>query len=440
MLRNYLKVAVRNLLKNKSQLLINALGMGIAIACCLTAYLFVGYNIEFDSFHSKAKTRDIYRLHSHVKSEGQDPRQVIGAPYVVGPMAAQDFSGIKRYLRYALDQVGVSYGSNSSEEIKSFYESVAFADSTLFDMFDFPLASGSHEAFKDKYSVFIDQERASKYFGEENPIGKTLTLSFTGGVAKQFTVAGVVKDIPLNSSIHLPIVIRFEIFEEIRNKVLPTWQDWMLPAIFFDLESPDRTDQTAALFMKFAPLRNEVVQQEEVFGYSLEPFHSALDAAQVQWSFLGMPIDTRGVFVFVALAVMILFVGCFNLANTSLAMAVGRLKEIGLRRVSGATSRQVMTQFLLETLLIVVLSTVVAWLISRAIVPEFTAMWGMPYGLEDLSGLNLMLTILVLVLVVSVLSGLFPSLLSARVQTVNLLKGYAKVQGFNLFSRSLVAL
>ena len=231
MIKNYLRVAFRNLLKNKSYVFINTFGLGIAIACCITSYILVAYNVEFDDFHDDDKVENIYRLHSHVVVNGTDKRQGIKAPILVGPMATRDFAGIKRYMRFAGNAGlggSVTYIDEVTNNINSFSENIVFADSTLFDMFDFPLISGTHAAFKDLNSVFLDEERAIKYFGDEDPLGKVLTLGFSRGVEKKVVVGGVLEKVPVNSSIYLPFVMRMEHFEEMRALDMGPWRDWTI--------------------------------------------------------------------------------------------------------------------------------------------------------------------------------------------------------------------
>jgi ABC-type antimicrobial peptide transport system permease subunit len=442
MLKNYLIIAIRNLLKKKSYVIINMFGLGIALACCITSYILVAYNIEFDHFHRDKLTDQVYRLHAQVILNGGDKKEAIGAPHPIAPTATADFTGIDSFLRFAGNATGgvsVSYQNEEEEISKTFSENVVFADSTLFDMFNFPLVKGNHDAFKEQSSVFIDENIAIKYFGDEDPIGKIFTMGFSRGVQKQFVVGGVIKKIPLNSSIYLPIVIRFEHFEELRAMDQPPWGDWNVPATFFLLEDPESANQTAKLFDKFLSQRNDAFKEQEVTHYSLEPFHSKLDRKDMTWSYLNVPIEIEPLIIFVVLAFMILLIACFNLTNTSIAMTTSRLKEIGIRKSLGAHRKQIMTQLMLETLLVIILSLLVGYAMSKIIVPEFTTMWGLPYGMSDLSGINLVITLLVLVFLAAIMIGLYPSYFGTKFHTVFLLKGNIKVKGTSFLTRALVS-
>lgn len=443
MLKNYLRVAFRNLFKNKSYVIINTFGLGISLACCITAYILVAFNIEFNDFYDDEKVQDIYRIHAHVELNGGDKRQAISAPVLVGPMAAKDFAGIKRFTRFAGSQGGgasVSYLDPEKSESNAFGENVVYADSTFFDMFDIPLKLGNQSTFKELNTVFIDQERATKYFGDEDPIGKVLTMSFARGVEKKVVVRGVFGDIPVNSAFYLPFIMRIEHFEEMRAMDQSPWSDWNVPAIFFEIEDPDQVESIAKLFDKFLPLRNEAFAEQTVEKYTLEPFKAELDRQDITWTYVNTRIEIEPLIIFVVLAMMILLIACFNLTNTSIALTSNRLKEIGVRKSIGAHKGQIITQFFLETVLVIVLALIVGYAMSLVIVPEFVTMWELPYGLEDLSGVNLVITLLILVFMAAILAGIYPALFSTKFNTVSLLKGTIKVKGTNFLTRTLVSI
>lgn len=441
MIKNYLLIALRNLLKNKNYVIINTFGLGIAMACCLTAYILVAYNIEFDDFHDSDKVSNIYRVHSHVVINGSDYREAISTPSPVGPMAAQDIAGIKRFVRIAGSQGGgasVSYINEATNINNTFGEYIAYADSTLFEMFDLPLVAGSHAAFKNLHSIFINEEIAIKYFGKDDPVGKVLTLSFPRGVEKKVIVGGVLAKIPVNNSFFMPMLMRFEHFEEMRALDQGVWGDWNVPATLFELKDPSQATEIAGYFDKYLPRRNEAFKEQVVERVSLVPFKTRLNQNDMTWSYLNAPIPTEPLLIFIVLAIMILLIACFNLTNTSIAMVANRLKEIGVRKSMGAKKSQVVMQFMLETLIVTLLALVAGYAMSMVIVPEFTAMWELPYGIADLSGINLVITLLLLVFMAAILAGIYPSLFSAKLDTINLLKGNVRVSGTNFLTRSLV--
>ncbi len=442
MIKNYLLIALRNLLKNKSYVLINTFGLGVSLACCITAYILVAYNIEFDNHFKDEDVRNIYRVHANVTLSGGNLSQAISAPRPVGPSAAEDFAGIKSFVRFAGSAAGgasVSY-VNDKGDVESFGEFVSYADSNIFRMFDLPLVSGSHDAFEDLLTVYLDERTAEKYFDEEDPIGKVLTFGFSRGVEKQFVVGGVLAQLPLNTSIVPAVLIRFEHFEELRQMDSGPWGDWNVPVTFFELENPENAAAIAKLFDKFKPMRNEAFAEQEVTSYSLVPFKTPVNPNDMTWSYLNVPVNIEPLVIFVVLALMILLIACFNLTNTSVALSANRLKEIGVRKSLGAYRSQIVSQFMMETIIVIVLSVFAGYMISMLIVPEFTAMWNLPYGMTDLDGINLVIMLISLVFLASIVAGLYPSFYSAKFETVSLLKSTVKFKGTNLLTRSLVAI
>ncbi|MGL1886576.1 MAG: ABC transporter permease [Reichenbachiella sp.] len=442
MFKNYLRVTFRNLTKNKSYVIINTFGLGIAIACCITSYLLVGFNVEFDDFHKDKKVENIFRVHTHVLLNGSDKRIAVSTPSPVGPMVAQDIAGIKSYLRYGGSMSGgasVSYVDEQTGVNNTFGENINYADSNFFEMFDFPLVTGSPEAFKDLQSIYINQDIALKYFGDEDPIGKILTLGFARGVEKKAVIGGVFDKISVNSSIVPSMLVRFEHFVELREMDMAAWGDWNVPATFVELEDPSQAENIASQFDKYFELRNESFKEQEIQQVTLEPFKSSIDSSNLVWTYLNTPIQIEPLILFIVLALMILLIACFNLTNTSIAMIGSRLKEIGVRKSMGANKTQIITQFLFETVIVTLLSLVVGYIVSTILVPEFSAMWDLPYGISDLSSVNLIMTLLFIVVMTSLLAGVYPALFSSRLNTISLLKGTVKIKGTGMLTRALVA-
>ncbi len=144
--------------------------------------------------------------------------------------------------------------------------------------------------------------------------------------------------------------------------------------------------------------------------------------------------------IFTSMALIILLIACFNLTNTSIAMTAKRLKEVGVRKAIGAARGQIISQFLLETLITISLSLLVGLLMAQLIVPAFASMWNFPYGLEDMNGLNMFIALIILVFLSALLAGMYPALFSSKFKPTQLLKGNVKIKGTNFLTRLLVAL
>src|SRR5690349_16546502 len=407
MLKNYLLVALRALRKNKSYVIINTFGLGIALACCMAAYLILAFNIEFDNFHADSKVKRIFKIHTHfLEKDGRETKNN-NAPMALPPLAVPEVAGIERYTRYVSDGGYMRYGE------KAFSERIVFADSTFFDMFDYPLVSGNHQSFKDKYSIFISEELARKYFADEEAVGKMLVLNFANEVEIEVIVGGVMKKVPLNNSFYFDAMMRIENLQDIHKLAVDNWGDWRDPSTYLELTDAANAASISKQFDKYVPIRNEAKKDNHVLSYQLEPFKSYFTQGDIGWSYANLPMDALPLIVFSAMAGLILLIACFNLTNTSIAMTAKRLKEVGIRKAVGAVRQQIVSQFLMETILTITLSLLVGLLMAQWIVPAFTEMWGLPYNLKDLSGVNLLISLLILVFFASILAGMYPALFNS---------------------------
>jgi putative ABC transport system permease protein len=435
MLKNYLRIAYRTLLRNKSYVIINTFGLGIALACCITAYLIVAYNIEFDEFHTAEKVKNVYKIHAHfTERDKQETFQQIMVPYTLGPAAAHDIAGIEKYCRF------ISWGGYMRSGDNAFGEEIHFVDSTFFNMFDYPLESGQHSAFKDKYSIFLTKELAKKYFGEEEAVGKTLILNFPNDKEIPVVVGGVLKKFPINNTFYFQAVIRMENFFDINNLDPNSWGDWRCPSTFVTLAPSTDAAHVSTLLAKYVPVRNEAQKDVITKEYRLEHFNANFTEDDTRGAYVNMRTSFVPVLVFVSMAVMILLIACFNLTNTSIALTSKRLKEVGVRKAIGAARRQIVSQFLLETIITITLSLIVGLGFAQILVPAFSEMWNLRYGMDELSGVNLFITLLMLVFLASLLAGIYPAIFQSGFKPVALLKGSVKFSGTNMLTRSLVGL
>jgi len=434
MIKNYLRVAYRGLLKNKSYFVINTFGLGISLACCITAYLLLAFNIEFDNFHDDKKVSHIYKIHTLSTEKSGTKVMDNQAPIVMAPVVADEIAGINRYVRFLYGGGALSYKD------KAFNEGIAFTDSSFFDLFDYPLLKGSHKSFKEKNSIFLSEEMAKKYFGDEDPVGKIMVLSSVNDSEIEMLVGGVLKRVPPNNTFGFEVLMRMENFMEINKIRIDDWSDWRNPATFVELSSPENADNIAKQFDKYIPTRNKARTDMVVDGYRLEPFKSNFTQDDIRYNWVNLRMGMLPLIVFTSMAALILLIACFNLTNTSIAMTAKRLKEVGVRKAIGAARTQIISQFLLETVITITMSLVVGLLMAQIIVPAFVNMWKLPYNLKDLSGVNLFITLIMLVFLTSLLAGIYPALNSSKFKPTALLKGTVQIKGTNFLTRTLVAL
>lgn len=411
------------------------MGSGIAIACCLTAYLLIAYNIEFDSYQDDKKVKNIYAVHTHKKRSESKVVIENGAPFLFAPLAMQDFAGIKRFTRY------VKKNGSVSTEDKALNENIAFADKTIFEMFDFPLVKGSHESFNEISSAIINEDIAFKYFGDEDPIGQVFNVKLENDTELQVVVGGVIANVPNNSSVEFNILMRIENYEKIdRVKITElTWKDWREPTTYLELMPETDPRQFEKNFEPYVKTRNHFRKVAVVDSYHLSQFKEYTSQDDTQSSYANVRVSSMPLIVFSVMAFMILLIACFNLTNTSIAIIAKRLKEVGVRKVLGASKFQILIQFLLETIITMSFSILVGLTMASYIVPVFADMWGIRYGLEDLNGVNLLVTLFIILMLASSLAGSYPGLFTMNFNPVKLLKGKIKIVGISFLTRTLTS-
>lgn len=434
MIKNYLRIALRNLVRNKSYVIINTLGLGIALACCIAAYMIVAYNIEFDNFHDSKKTSNIFQIHTLIKEKNGRILRNGNAPIVMGPIITEEVAGIERFTRYTHEGDYIRYND------QPFFEKISFADSTFFDMFDYPLVHGNHKSFKNKRAIFLSEAMATKYFGKDDPIGKILVVSFEDNKEIEVTVEGVLKKVPLNNTFYFEALMRIENYLEVHDLDVNNWGDWRDVSTFVQVASPEIITNLPGHLKKYVSLRNEVKRDAVVEAFEVVPFNAWFSEDDINWTQVNVRISAVSMIAFAVIAFMILVIACFNLTNTSIAMTAKRLKEVGVRKSIGASRQQIVVQFLLETVITISLAAVASLLMAQIIVPVFMGMWNAPYGLSDLNGLNFFMAILSIVFIASLLAGTYPAVFNSKFKPVALLKGNVHFKGTNGFTRTLVAM
>jgi putative ABC transport system permease protein len=433
MLLNYIVVATRQLLKNKMYLLINMLGMGIAIACAMTAYLLVAYNIEFDSTVDPDKVKNIVKVVHHRKDTDGDNFKELVTPISLGPAAMNDISGINRFSRFFSDGGYLSY------EEKGFHETIFFADSAFMDMFEPTLVSGSYKNFSSTNSIFISEKFAEKYFDDEDPIGKGMSVSINN-VQINAVVGGVLRNVPYNSTFTENILMRTENYLDIYDLNENDWATAHSASTLFELTDISAAGIVASQFKKYTMLLNEVNPDAHSERYELIPFNQYLSPNDVRRSDLHLPIPFIALAIFMTLGGIILLIACFNLTNTTLALSMKRMKEIGVRKVSGSTRFQIALQFFVEIVIAVSLSVVIGFAMALFTIPHFASMWELPYGIKELNSINIVMALVILLFCSALLAGIYPALFASKQSPLLLFRSGKGPRGTNLFTRSLLVM
>lgn len=432
MFTNYLKVAVRSLLRNKIYVLINTMGMGISLACCLTAYLLIAYNIEFDDYFNADQTEHIAKVVHHRKTAMGKMEKSLVSPINLAPVAAQEIAGIEDFTRFC-NQNGII-----SHKESAFFENIRFADASFLRMFSPGLSQGSYKNFEEQKSIFLSSSIAVKYFADSNPVGETMTVEINN-IKYDVIVGGVFEEMPLNISFHIDVLMRIEIYLT-AHAIAPSQWDGQHASVLFKLSDIGQSQVVAKQLSKYTQRINESLKDVQSVSFELIPFGQAIAKDEITQSNLRHPIPLVALVIFATLALIILLIACFNLTNTTLALTGKRLKEIGVRKVVGSGRIQIVFQFVIEMVLTVFIATLAGVLLAQLIVPQFALMWQLQFGLAELSKLNLLITLILLLFISALLAGIYPALANSKYKPIDLLKGSKEHAGTTLFSRSLLVI
>jgi putative ABC transport system permease protein len=427
MLKNYLKIAWRNLMKNKVFSFINITGLTIGITVCLMIFLFIMNEFSVDRFHKNANL--IYRVMRGY--DASKPR----VPYLSGPYAPallNDFPGqIKKAVRVEMDNGMISFDNKAFNE-KNLYET----DPDFFSLFSFPLLFGDPTTvLKNPGNVVLTEYTAVKYFGSpENAMNKTINLDKT----LHLKVTGIAKNTPSNSHLHFDLVVPLANFT--RDNGFDTWINNRL----FTYVLLDNPSSRPALEKRFPAFMEKYMGKDmSAFGFhfdlALTPlndiyFEQASSFDNVKHG------DKKVVYIFLSIAVLILLIACINFMNLSTIRAVERSKEVGIRKVMGALRNNLVWQFIGESVLLTFISCLLSVGLLELLMPFYNQLLG--YSLTvSWNAWPIYLFLIGVILVAGFLAGSYPAFFLSAFSPIQALKGKLRLgRGGSLFRQSLVVL
>ena len=415
MFKNYLIIALRNLKRQKTFSAINILGLAIGLATCILIVLYIQDGLSVDSWHEKGDR--IYRVIRETKAGGQSDY----LPYTSGALARaleQDFPEVEKAVRVWVDFIDVSLGK------KEFPLSVCIADPEMFEIFDFPFVRGSLEtAFPNPNAIAITESAVKRLFGDEDPIGKTIT-SESNHHGGERTITAVLKDMSRNSTLHFDYVSTGGFTSEGAKYA---WEDW-IPTngwrpvnTYLLLREGADPEGLAAKLPEFMD-RYMGAEIARTNAYHLQPLNRIYLYSRQDYN-LDWYGDIDRVYQFGAIAVLVLAIGCINFTNLTTAQSARRAHEVGLRKVSGAYRSQLMGQFLGESVLTALVALVLALSAVELVLPEFNAFFFKQIELNLSSDPLLTISLIGIAVFVGLLAGVYPAFFLSAYEPTETLKG-----------------
>lgn len=417
MIKNYIKVAWRNLWKNKVFSAINIIGLAVGMAACIVIMLFVHYEKSFDNFQPD----HIYRL-NEVQTMGTEgaKQKVALSMFPMGPTMQQEFPEIKSFTRiHWTDKYEMTENNK-----KIFLAQAYFVDSAFLKIFNFPVLKGDKlTGLLKPHSAMITEETAKKLFGDENPIGKTIT--HYGGDTTSFVVNGVLADVPKNSQLQFDALFSFNTI--INADMYKNWGGNWLDTYF--VLTPG-TNQ-AAMEAKFPAylkrhLKGDGWKYYQLFLLPYKDVHAG--AADIGLDYINFQkFDKKTTNLFAIIALIVLVIACVNFINLSTAKSVERAKEVGIRKSIGAYRFQLAAQFLSETVLISLISLLFAVALVELSLPYINNLSQRDITLNVFSNFDVIGAVLGGTILVGIISGIYPAIYLSSFQAVRVLKGSIQV-------------
>lgn len=411
MLKNYFKIAVRNIVRNKAYSFINIAGLTLGITCCSLLFLFVVDEMAYDSMHNK---RDrIYRV-VEIGDEGEETRYFGQTSPLTGPTLTTDYEEVGQFVRLFKfgGHINFSIGDTKFAERAYF-----FADSTFFDVFDFQLLKGDRNtALSKANSMVIDEDWAHRLFGDEDPLGKEIVLDQEDA----YVITGVMKNVPQNSHLQVKILTALPYSHDFFREYQSDWNNYgaYTYVVFDEKVSPEKFAANIPAFVKkyFKPEANR-----NFYLQSLNDIHFGSQA--IEYGSEATKGQKAYIYIFIGIGVFMLLIACINYMNLATAKSLHRGKEIGMRKVSGAQRYQLIIQFLSESIFIALIALALSVGLVDLLLPYFNVLTDKSFVFDTETFGNILTLLFFITLVIGLLSGIYPAVVMSRLRPANILKG-----------------
>lgn len=430
MLRNHLLILFRNLNKNRLFVLINIAGLSIAIGCCIVGYFNFDFNNSFDDVH--VNNQSIYRVNSVREYQGKATAFGL-VPLPLGEIVRQNVSDVEMLSRVTRNSMNIQIG----DEI--FVTSAAYVEADFFRMFTFEFLQDSPQAMTDKSKVVISDRLAVRYFGNENPIGKVITHLVRSDLKKEYEIAGVYKLPKTNSSFDADLFALYDNYWDVSAE-LENGANWrMRNTLFVYVSNPDRVASVEQQMQPYTENNNKVREDFLIQRFELDP----LKGMAVRDEIANRPgVSTRNasplsaVIGCAVMGIIMLLIACFNLTNTSIALSSKRLKEIGIRKVMGGLRKQLIVQYIGETLVICFIALLFGIVLADSfLLPSFNKLWPyMQLEANYFENPGFLLVMVGILFFAGLVAGSYPAFYVSKFHPTAILKGKMEFGGSNLIT------
>ncbi len=430
-----MRISVRNLLKQKIYSFINIFGLAIAIAFCILIFLFVRDEMTHDSFHQNADR--LYRVNILSKEDDGSMSTHGLTPPPLGPAFLEEFPEIVHMARFIKRGDVVNYQGQSSRE------SIALADPDFFNMFSFRLIKGDPQTvLEDRNSVVLREEVAKRFFGNEDPMGKILSIKM-GRRFFDFTVAGITQDTPQNSSITFDFLVRFDrVRDYTPENLLNQWLG-LTTLTFIELQKGTREAELKNKFPSFIQKHMGAAIQKyrrgdlSAYQVEIQPLREIYLNTKVR-SYYVAGSNPLYSYILGGIALLILIIAAINYMNLAIARSAARFREIGVRKVLGADRRKLMNQFFCESLFFSFISLCLGIALAELFLPAFNNFTSKKLSIGYFTDWTTLSSLFALMFIVGIVSGSYPALFLSGFRPAQVLRSHLKIGGKSRFSRGLV--
>jgi len=411
MIMNYFKITIRNMIKHKGYTLINITGLSLGLSICLIIVLFLQYHLKFDQFNEHAN--QIYRVAKNIKL-GENNVRTGNMPGPFAKTLNDEIPDILASTRiHRMGSTLVNINNN-----KFYDDDIIMTDPSIFKVFTIRMVQGNVDnILNNKNSIIITKQTAQKYFPDQNPVGAQILLNEN----EKYVVTGIIENPPANS--HLNYSMLINIPETVFGVAVNQWGNLNAFYTYILLQkksNPDNVLSKIPLVLK-RKIKKEEIQKTEYYLQALSDIHLKSD---LNWELYPDRIfDIRYIYLFSIIGLFILLIGCFNYINLATAKATTRLKEVGVRKASGAKKSNLFWQFTGESILITIMSSILSLVLIEFFLPFINNLIESNLSLSSIWSTEFLFMYFASVILIGFLAGVYPSLVLSSFNPNLLLKG-----------------